>query len=160
MRRLLDAQVLAEEVTYPYLDSAAKIALDEAREDLGALLRRAVRPIQVEAGVARWWTFAGGRINYTLKYALEHLGGWKVVADNFMLRIEGASVAPEAVAAAIGRLGDAGWWSDERNRRDVLARLPEYRLSKFQRAMPDWAATEMIGAYLLDVDGTVGWLGR
>ncbi len=61
------------------------------REARGAeeLLGRSARPVQVEAGKAFWWTFAGGRINYTLKYALEVIGGWKVVADNLLLRIEG-----------------------------------------------------------------------
>lgn len=38
----------------------------------------------------RWWTFAGGRINATLRYALEALSpGWKIVPDNFMLKIRG-----------------------------------------------------------------------
>ena len=49
-------------------------ALREKREELGELLGRSARPVQVEAGKAFWWTFAGGRINYTLKYALEVIG--------------------------------------------------------------------------------------
>ena len=40
----------------------------------------------------------------------------------------------------------------------LLARLPEYRLSKFQQALPDAFAVEMVGAYLLDVTGTVAFL--
>jgi hypothetical protein len=32
----------------------------------------------------RWWTFAGGRINATLRYALEALSpGWKIVPSRF-----------------------------------------------------------------------------
>ena len=37
---------------------------------------------------AHWWTFAGGRINHTLKYALEVLGGWKITADSFALAVQ------------------------------------------------------------------------
>lgn len=33
-------------------------------------------------------------------------------------------------------------------------------LSKFQDAMPEAMALEMIGRYLLDVEGTVRWLGE
>lgn len=40
----------------------------------------------------------------------------------------------------------------------MLARLPGYRLSKFQDCLPEPFALEMIEAYLLDVDGTVRWL--
>ena len=152
-------QVLAEEVAYPYLDGAAKAALDEAREDLGPLLRRSVRPMQAEAGVVRWWTFAGGRINYTLKYALEHLGGWKVVADNFVLRVEGDGVTHDTVGAIIDRIARDAFWCDADAWRAILAKLPEYRLSKFQQALPEAASREMIGAYLLDVAGTRSFLG-
>jgi hypothetical protein len=39
-----------------------------------------------------WWTYAGGRINHTLKYALEVSQGWKVVAENFFVKIAGDGV--------------------------------------------------------------------
>jgi ATP-dependent Lhr-like helicase len=60
--------------------------------------------LQIEPGVARWWTFAGGRINHTLKYGFEIKEGWKVVADNFLVRIEGDGIGHETVGAAIGRM--------------------------------------------------------
>jgi hypothetical protein len=41
----------------------------------------------------------------------------------------------------------------------VLARLPGYRLSKFQDCLPEKFALEVIENYLLDVAGTVRWLG-
>jgi ATP-dependent Lhr-like helicase len=40
----------------------------------------------------------------------------------------------------------------------LLARLPEYRLSKFQQALPDAFAVEMVGVYLLDVAGAAAFL--
>ncbi|HLV21763.1 MAG TPA: hypothetical protein VKZ49_12800 [Polyangiaceae bacterium] len=36
--------------------------------------------------------------------------------------------------------------------------VPEYRLSKFQRVLPDRWQSEMLGAYLLDFAGTEAWL--
>ena len=38
--------------------------------------------------------------------------------------------------------------------------VPEYRLSKFQRVLPDRWQTEMVGAYLLDFEGTAASLAR
>ena len=46
-----------------------------------------------------------------------------------------------------------GFWSDERTRKNLLAKVPEYRLSKFQRALPPKFEVEMVGVYLLDFAG-------
>jgi ATP-dependent Lhr-like helicase len=52
-----------------------------------------------------------------------------------------------------------GFWRDEATWRAILARLPEYRLSKFQQALPEAIAVELVGAYLLDAEGTRAYLG-
>ena len=38
--------------------------------------------------------------------------------------------------------------------RALLAKMPAYRLSKFQDALPEAFAVEMVGNYLLDISGT------
>jgi ATP-dependent Lhr-like helicase len=99
------------------------------------------------------WTFAGGRINQTLKYALEWKGGWKVVPDNFSLRVEGSNVSLDAVREQLAGLRSAEFWADPETRAKLRSLVPDYRLSKFQQALPDAAQVEMVGAYLLDFDG-------
>ncbi len=153
-------RVLVEEREYPYLHATAAEALRQKREELGPLLSRSVRPVQLEAGTAWWWTFAGGRINQTLKYGLELLGGWKVVASNFSLRIEGDGVTHGTIDEIANRMASEAFWMDEGVWKAIRARLPEYRLSKFQPALPDACASEMLGAYLLDVAGARSYLGR
>jgi ATP-dependent helicase Lhr and Lhr-like helicase len=66
-------RILVEDKIPPYLDARAANAIAERREDLGELLRRGGLALQLDEGVARWWTFAGGRINHTLKYGFEWL---------------------------------------------------------------------------------------
>lgn len=151
-------KLLVEQAEYPYVDARVAQHLREHRDDLGDLLRRPGAAVQIEPGVARWWTFTGGRINHTLKYGFEIREGWKVVADNFLLRIEGAGIGHETVGAAIGRMSDAGFWTEETFRRSLLGRLPNYRLSKFQDCLPEVFALETVERYLLDVEGAVGWL--
>jgi ATP-dependent Lhr-like helicase len=128
------------------------------RDDLGALLGRQGRAVQLDGDVAHWWTFAGGKVNHTLKYGFEVAEGWKVVADNFQLRIEGDGVTHESVRGAIERMGSAEFWAAPEMRRAMLARLPGYRLTKFQDCLPERFALEVIENYLLDVTGTVRWL--
>ncbi|AUX31961.1 uncharacterized protein SOCE836_040970 [Sorangium cellulosum] len=117
-------------------------------------------PERVDGSVARWWTFAGGRVNHTLKYGFEVAEGWKVVADNFQLRIEGDGIGHESVRGTIARMSSSAFWGATALRQAVLARLPGYRLSKFQDCLPEKFALEVIENFLLDVAGTARWLAR
>ena len=152
------AQVLKDNAQYPFLDERALAALNEWRDELGDLLKRGANRLQQDGNSVSWWTFAGGRINHTLKYALEWKEGWKVLADNFSVRIRGNGVSGESVRQAIDAMRADGFWEEEQTRRNLLAKVPEYRLSKFQRALPDRFEVEMVGDYLLDFDGAQGLL--
>lgn len=150
--------ILATNDDYPYVDEFGKIALAEQRDDLGVLLGRVGDAVQIDDDGAHWWTFAGGRINYTLKYAMEWLGEWKVMADNFQLRVAGDGVSHANVSEVIERLSEPGFWDAPETLRTVMSRLPEYRLSKFQRVLPEALSMEMVGRYLLDTEATTKWL--
>lgn len=147
-------RLLSEESEHPYLSEAARISLDGYREDFRELLRRSGHAIQHDGEAARWWTFAGGQINHTLKYALNETQGWKIVADNWHLRIEGDGVGPGAVEEAILDISIPGFWQDLDVWQRIIAKVPPYRLSKFQPALPPRFAQEMLGRYLLDIAGT------
>jgi ATP-dependent helicase Lhr and Lhr-like helicase len=144
--------VLVADDEYSFVDAKGKVALDEWRADLGDLLRRG-GPLQHGASRATWWTFAGGRINQTLKYALEWKAGWKVIPDNFSIRVEGDGVTDESVRETLRAIAAPAFWSSPETRAKLSAMVPEYRLSKFQHALPDRWQTEMVAAYLLDFDG-------
>jgi ATP-dependent Lhr-like helicase len=57
---------------YPYCDELAKTTLEEIREDR-RFLRHHFAPVEREGEHVYWWTFAGSRINNTLKYALAQI---------------------------------------------------------------------------------------
>lgn len=150
--------VLVSDEDYPFLDARAKTALTEWRSDLGKLLARSGDALVFDGKTMTWWTFAGGRINQTLKYAIEWKSGWKVVPDNFSIRIEGSGVTHETVRESLDQLRSPGFWSEPDTRRRLLALVPEYRLSKFQRVLPEKWQVELVGSYLLDFEGTEQWL--
>lgn len=151
--------VLTSSEEYPYVAPPASQVLEAQRAEMGAFLRAEGARLQIEAGVVRWWTFAGGRINHTLKYALETQDSWKVVADNFQVRVKGKSIGAY-VPPAIETLRRQEFWNSEATRREILDRLPAYRLSKFQDVLPPDLAAEMVGGYLLDFDATARWLAE
>jgi ATP-dependent Lhr-like helicase len=147
-------KTLEEDTQYAYVQPDLLVSLNERREELGESLRRAPILVQIVDGKAHCWTFAGGRINQTLRYIFALLGGFKVVADNLQLRLEGDSVTYKAIDEIIERMRQPGFWTDRSVWSRVMAELPEYRLSKFQRALPADFSEEMVGRYLLDIEGT------
>jgi len=151
------AETIVADHTISYLDSLTQSVLEEYRADLRPLLQDTYG-IQVEGNRLLWWTFAGGQINHTLKYGLQFHHDWKIIADNFRLKIEGDSVSLATVSLAIERMSHAEFWQHPSTTRFIFEQLPDYRLSKFQRALPDDYALEMISSYLLDISGTVRWL--
>lgn len=150
--------ILTSDEEYPFLDAKAKAALAEWRGDLGQLLRRSGDALQFDGTTITWWTFAGGRINQTLKYALEWKGGWKVVPDNFSIKVQGDGVSFDTVSRLFDELRSPSFWEATETRRHLLALVPEYRLSKFQRVLPDPWQVEMVGGYLLDFEATARFL--
>jgi ATP-dependent Lhr-like helicase len=68
-------------------------------------------------------------------------------------------VVTETLPGLIDNMSRQAFWDDPETQEKLLTGLPNYRLSKFQPALPDQFAAEMVGRYLLDVDGVVGFLG-
>jgi ATP-dependent Lhr-like helicase len=137
-----------------YLTDESRAVLHKARDDHEGVLRPGRGGIEFDGDEIRWWTFAGGRINSTLRYALQAINAeWRVVPDNFLVKIRG-SFKQDDFHAAVARLGDLEFWEDEEIWRGVAASLPNYRLSKFQQLVPPWIEREMLADYLLDVAGT------
>ena len=82
--------MLASEDDYAYLTPEAAALLVERREALGRLLEPDRTCVEVADNEIRWWTFAGGRINSTLRYGLGTLlPGTQIVPDNFLVRLRG-----------------------------------------------------------------------
>ena len=143
-------EVLAGDQRFAYLHPSAVQALGERRDWMRPILETAPSPMVVDEGQTTWWTFAGGRINNTLRYYLKAMGH-DVRADNFRITLDGQGLGVRV--ADLGQTGRVNELSEK-----VHRLLPEYRLSKFQRALPEWASREMIEAYLLDVPGMMRFI--
>ena len=108
--------------------------------------------------------FAGGPLRADAStrryaYALEAVADdWKVIPDNFLLKIRGEDVYRQRFRDALAKLAEPEFWEDDRLWAEVAESLPDYRLSKFQPLMPPWVEREVIASYLLDVGGAWRWL--
>lgn len=152
-------EVLTHETDYPYLSQPARQALAEKRATLRDVLSPGTGGIELDDGEIRWWTYAGGAINSTLRFALRQVcPDWSVSADNLLVRVRGEGLAGTAFTEALATLGQRAFWDDEALWAEVASNLPGYRLSKFQSLMPPWIERETLARFLLDTPATWHWL--
>jgi ATP-dependent Lhr-like helicase len=146
-------EILMGETEYPYINESLAEKLKDKREELGESLRRSALAVELEPGKAHIWTFAGGKINNTLRYIFSVLGGFEVTSDNFELQLKGDTVTHKGIDEVIGRMRDPEMWPNRSVLSAIVESVPEYRLSKFQRALPSQFSEEMVMNYLLDMEG-------
>lgn len=151
--------VLLSDERYAYLDDAAWTVLCEHRTAMSGIADSPRGGLEFDEGEVRWWTFAGGRINATLRYALEAVGGaWKVISDNFLIKVRGEATDERRFRDVLAQLAEPEFWENNCLWAEVAESLPSYRLSKFQALMPPWVEREVVATYLLDVGGAYRWL--
>ena len=120
------------EGVYGYLAPEAASLLDEERTKMRAVLEPGLGGIEITDREFLWWTFAGGRINSTLRYALSAIEpDWSIIPDNYSVTLRGDTLNMERFLAALERLSSPDFWDNAGFWQDVAAALPNYRLSKF-----------------------------
>ena len=103
--------IVTSDESYRYLDDSAATILQEFRESMTGILEPERGGIEIDFDEIRWWTFAGGRINATLRYALEAVGGdWKVIPDNFLIKVRGDHLQEHHFREALERISDLDFW--------------------------------------------------
>jgi ATP-dependent Lhr-like helicase len=151
-------EVLLSDEAFPYLEPMAAAVLQQRRHETRELLTER-QGIEIDEQEIRWWTFAGGRINATLRYALNMVNAdWKVIPDNFLIKVRGDKLTRARFDEALAKLRSPEFWEHPQLWQDITASLPDYRLSKFQELMPAWVVREVVGGYLVDVEGARGWI--
>lgn len=147
-------KVLTSTEQYTYLEDQARVVLNEEREKLGHFLDAERGGIDGDSLELRWWTFAGGRINSTLRYALAFIEPtWTFIPDNFAIHIRGGSPTSAWLGEAIRQIAHPSFWPNEELLALIAGSLPNYRLTKFQPLMPEWVEKEILQNHLLDIPG-------
>ena len=151
-------EIVASEEEYPYLSNTVAALLRQERQSRD-LNQTDADTVSINGDEVTWKTYAGGRINSTLRYAiLAQEPDWTVSADNFSIRARDSSITEAHFRDVKWTLALPGFWEDESLWQQIQANLPGYRLSKFQPLMPRWVEQEVLFEYLLDRRGTENWL--
>ena len=151
--------VLVSSESHAYLDADARRELDDRRRLMQPLISGRGPHIDMQDSELHWWTFAGGKINSTLRYALlSLLPDARIITDNFRLRLHAESLTDAQFRSLFRELLNPEFWTDTNRWLSISAMLPAYRLSKFQPLMPDWVQQEFVSEFLLDASGAQRWL--
>ncbi len=153
--------VLVSSDAYAYLDADARRELDDRRVMMQPIISGAGPHIDLQDSELHWWTFAGGKINSTLRYALQSLlPDARIIMDNFRLRLRADGLTDAQFHLLLHELQQPDFWTDATRWQSIAALLPAYRLSKFQPLMPYWVQQEFVAEFLLDVGGAQRWLSH
>ena len=153
--------VLVSSDAYAYLDADARRELHDRRVMMQPIISGAGPHIDLQDSELHWWTFAGGKINSTLRYAMQSLlPEARIIMDNFRLRLRADSLTEAQFRLLLRELQQADFWTETVRWQSIAALLPAYRLSKFQPLMPDWVQREFVADFLLDVPGAQTWLSQ
>ena len=153
--------VLVSSELYAYLDADARRELDDRRVLMQPIINGPGPHIDLQDSELHWWTFAGGKINSTLRYALQSLlPDARIITDNFRIRLQAENLTDAQFRLLLHQLMQPEFWTDTTRWQSIAALLPAYRLSKFQPLMPDWVQREFVAEFLLDVPGAQHWLNQ
>ena len=137
-----------------WLSREALLELATLRQSYAGLLEAGTAPLEELSDGIVWHTFAGGAVNRLLSAALETVSGKKWVAGNLSLKSKDASMT--AARDAVSALAPLDWAQIATGAARAMARG---MVSKFQPCLPEDAENRLLAERLLDIDGTLRFLG-
>lgn len=150
-RKIRDT-LISEEVP-TYLTPSAQRQLEDLRDDKADLLNQGFAPYEQDDKGIKWWTYAGGNINSTLRFVFTIELGLECQATNEYIILKGEELARKDFEDVLVKISNEEYWTDQ-VLRNLTAMMPDYRLSKFQPFLPEQLQLKLVADELLDNEGT------
>jgi len=137
-----------------WLSLVAARELRDLRRSYEDVLDEATAPLEEGTDGVTWHTFAGAAVNRLLAAGLESVCGKRWIAGNLSLRCKDLSMG--AAREAVRALPGLDW---ERTASTAARAMARGMVSKFQPCLPEAAEDRLLGERLLDLAGTLRFLG-
>jgi len=137
-----------------WLTRTAALELKELRGSYADVLEDGTAPLEDQSDGVTWHTFAGGAVNRLLAAGLEAKCGKRWVAGNLSLRCKDLPMT--AARDAVRELPTLDW---ERVATNAARSMARGMISKFQPCLPEEAEDRLLAERLLDLAGTLRFLG-
>lgn len=147
-------EIIISDAMPAYLSPEAKSVLEQIRNDRKTVLASAIAPVEYDEKGIRLWTYAGGYVNNTLRFALQHVLKADVQATNESILVKGDGVSYAAFGVAMTKMREPEFWNSKELIDALIAQMPDYRLSKFQPFLPETLQSRLVASILLDIENT------
>jgi len=152
--------VIVSDEVFSYLASDAGLYLEELRSDLKDLLGSSFAPIEKDDKGFIWWTYAGGYVNNSLRFALTIELNCEVQATNEYVKVLSESITAIDFQKLIQKMNSQSYWDNPEFIKSILKMMPDYRLSKFQPFLPRELQLKLVADTILDLDGVLQFLAN
>jgi ATP-dependent Lhr-like helicase len=146
--------LLSEGQESVWLTREAALELQALRDSYAGVLELETAPLEEQPDGVVWHTFAGGAVNRLLSAGLEQKSGKRWVAGNLSLRCK--DIAMIAARDAVKGLAGLDW---EYVAASAARGMARGMVSKFQPCLPEDAEDKLLAERLLDLAGTLRFLG-
>ena len=147
--------LLEEREERAWLTPGAALDLAALRASYDGLLQPGTAALEYHPDGVQWHTFAGGVVNRLLASALDLQTGKHWISGNLSVRCNDAS--PNEAHEAIQALAELDW---ELVATRAAKNMARGMLSKFQPCLPQDAEDRLLAERLLDLPGTLRFLGH
>jgi ATP-dependent Lhr-like helicase len=137
-----------------WLTRTAVLELQSLRESYVKVLEDGAAPLEEQPDGVLWHTFAGGAVNRLLAAGLEEKSGKRWIAGNLSVRCKDLPIT--AARDAVTALAELRWEQVAAGAAHGMARG---MVSKFQPCLPEDAEDRLLAERLLDLAGTLRFLG-
>jgi ATP-dependent Lhr-like helicase len=137
-----------------WLSKAAAAELASLRQGYVGLLAAGTAPLEELPEGVQWHTFAGGAVNRLLAAGLEAQTGKRWTSGNLSVRCK--DIALTVAHDAVRGLSALSW---ESVAADAAHAMTRGMVSKFQPCLPEDAEDRLLAERLLDLSGTLRFLG-
>lgn len=153
-------EILTSDETYPYLNTDASNKLNQLQKSQRFLLEGKEPIIHFDGQDLTIHTYAGGFVNFTLKFALMNERNCEIITSNETIKIKKVGISGEEILDYFHKFKNPTYWESDDLKEKLSKKFPNYRISKFQDYLPEKFSKEILGQILLDIPNTIRYLNE
>lgn len=150
--------ILTSDDDFSYLDRESQRILNSIRADKKEFLSQSFAPVFHDDKGIMWYTYAGGFVNSTLRFAFEVELHAEVQTTNEYIKIKSNNLTWNQFTQTLKTISNEHYWDNPDTIRKIISLMPNYRLSKFQDYLPDELQLRIVADTILDIKKTKHFL--
>lgn len=152
--------IILSDEDYTYLSIPAREKLEMVRQSERALIQGEEPVIVSDGNDLIIYTYAGGYVNFTIRFAIMHELKIEVITSNEIIKIKRSAITAEDLSLLLHKFKEMSYWESDGIREKLANQFPNYRISKFQQYLPEKYSKEILGQILLDIPATLKYLNE